>query len=899
MPASTRHIGAWIALLLLLLAGLLFRPRPVEGRPTIKQSFFNVYTPAAGSRLDDVTSRPDHCGVCHYDFSGGGTRTPYGVRLGQVLGNYSNNDAGRQQAVRFIEMEDSDADGYSNKTEITELVLYNNTPTFPGLNGANIGLISNVTLSDVQPYQVPATGPDLSPPTITLLSPNGGEIWTGGEARSVTWSAVDNIGVVSVDVEFRDAESAAWMPIVRGASPSGSWTWFVHNLPGSANRLRVVAYDAAGNSGSDMSNNLFTVLRTPGGVVPTTLRDFHLAGTQPFGAAGFVQSEDCRACHGGYDQAVEPGHGFRGGMMALAMRDPLFEACLAIAEQDAPSSGDLCLRCHSPFGWLGGRSNPTGGQAMTAADRDGVSCDFCHRAVDPVYVPGVSPVEDQAILAMFDPFDLPTGHSSGQYVVDPDPRKRGPFNDAMALHPVLESDFHRSSNLCGTCHDVSNPAFEKVADGDYAPNAFDTAPGPLNSAVHLPLERTFSEWKYSAFPAGVFAPEFAGAKPDGMVSTCQDCHMADVVGRGCTEPEAPIRPNLPFHDLTGGNTWMPPIIAALFPGEVDAAAANDAADRAGAMLEKAAVLDLVLDNSSGSMQAVVTVTNRTGHKLPTGYPEGRRVWLHVTAFGAGDAVLFESGAYNPATGVLTHDAHARIYEAELGISPGLAQAVGVAAGPSFHFVLNDTVYKDNRIPPAGFTNAAFTAFGGTPVEAGSSGPRYPDGQNWDRAVYPIPPGTVRVEAELLYQTTSKEYVEFLRDENTTNDAGTVMYALWEANGRAAPYVMAHETTWIDLSAVPDPGATGGRRVLLAAANPFRGPLVLRLDQPAPATVRMDIVDVLGRRVASREFGTLGGGAHRLEWDGRADAGRDAAPGLYWARVTAGGEALTLRVVRVK
>jgi hypothetical protein len=36
---------------------------------------------------------------------------------------------------------------------------------------------------------------------------------------------------------------------------------------------------------------------------------------------------------------------------------------MAIANQDARSSGDLCIRCHSPFGWMEGRSNPTDGSA--------------------------------------------------------------------------------------------------------------------------------------------------------------------------------------------------------------------------------------------------------------------------------------------------------------------------------------------------------------------------------------------------------------------------------------------------------------------------------------------------------------------------------------------------------
>ena len=56
-------------------------------------------------------------------------------------------------------------------------------------------------------------------------------------------------------------------------------------------------------------------------------------------------------------------------------------------------------------------------------------------------------------------------------------------------------------------------------------------------------------------------------------------------------------------------------------------------------------------------------------------------------------------------------------------------------GPSFHFVLNNKVFKDNRIPPRGFTNAAYAEFGGGPTSDYS----YADGQYWDETwSYDIP-----------------------------------------------------------------------------------------------------------------------------------------------------------------
>ena len=231
--------------------------------------------------------------------------------------------------------------------------------------------------------------------------------------------------------------------------------------------------------------------------------------------------------------------------------------------------------------------------------------------------------------------------------MDPTQYRRGPFTDPAAPHPFLASPFHRSSELCGTCHDVSNPAFDRVAGADYAPGPLDQKADSVMSHLLMPLERTYSEWKNSAFPAGVYAPDFAGNKSDGIVASCQDCHLRDVSGTGCNDPAAPLRADLPLHDMMGGNAWMPSVVAALYPGETDAAALADGAARAVSMLQKAALVDVAVVHEGDSSRADVTVTNRTGHKLPTGYPEGRRMWLHVVARDEGGTVVYESGVLGP------------------------------------------------------------------------------------------------------------------------------------------------------------------------------------------------------------------------------------------------------------
>ena len=154
------------------------------------------------------------------------------------------------------------------------------------------------------------------------------------------------------------------------------------------------------------------------------------------------------------------------------------------------------------------------------------------------------------------------------------------------------------------------------------------------------------------------------------------------------------------------------------------------------------------------------------------------MWLNVavTDKTSGKRV-FEAAAYDQSTGVLTRDANARVYETLQGIfnRNGTGKCDADTGGVEFfHFVLNDCIAKDTRIPPLGFrpaTPADPNGFDLRPV-----GITYPEtfpgsGElvNRDEIAYTIalPAGTsasLSIEARLLYQTSSKEYVEFLARE---------------------------------------------------------------------------------------------------------------------------------------
>jgi hypothetical protein len=318
------------------------------------------------------------------------------------------------------------------------------------------------------------------------------------------------------------------------------------------------------------------------------------------------------------------------------------------------------------------------------------------------------------------------------------------------------------------------------------------APAPeFNNTSLYPVETTFDEWLYSDFArGGVYAPQFAGEKPDGIVRTCQDCHMRRITGTAADAAFNPVFRDcqttgcLPEHTFVGGNVWVPGLLQDpdwRLNAQSEAFYLDSTAYSAATMLRLSASMSITLTQDSSNTIATVRVTNLSGHKLPTGYPEGRQMWVNFQAFDANDQLIYESGAYDPLSGQLTRDADAKVYEVKQGITPELAALLPQSAGESFHFVLNNTVVKDNRIPPQGYTQALYDRPGLQPV-----GATYADGQNWDESVYILPLETERVMVRLYYQTASKEYIDFLRGNGGID--GLSLGQLWEKS-KSPPQVV--------------------------------------------------------------------------------------------------------------
>ncbi|MDH5307366.1 MAG: PEP-CTERM sorting domain-containing protein, partial [Myxococcales bacterium] len=553
-----------------------------------------------------------------------------------------------------------------------------------------------------------------------------------------------------------------------------------------------------------------------------------------------------------------------------------------------------------------------------AGDDDGVECSYCHSLTNPD--------NSEHLGEQFAPYVANDGGSpavgyygSGMGVLWGGNQKLGPYSDAVPKHQFLASQFHRSVDFCGTCHDVSNSVV-----GDLAHNhgTQDTADPVVASGVpgapvtnkaafnNLPaqygiVERTFSEAKsgrlietrvgdYPTLPADLqhgaieeayqrsIAAGTGGDYADGAPRyfSCQTCHMGPTEGVGCNKPGVPVRLDLPRHDLTGGNYWMPAVVQYLdaqgklrLGGGLSAdeiSGLNDGALRAQHQLSAAAHLEVT--------DLTLRVTNLTGHKLISGYPEGRRMWLNIRWFGEGDVLLREDGAYgplvdgvgvpvevvNPATGLPVQvqsildldDPNTRIYEAHYAMTQEWAnQLVGLgyptslplgfdrntgaveatlgdlaAQAPgtyheTFHFALNNKVVSDNRIPTYGMRYDVARQRNALPVPADQYGNPGPGGeyQHWDEFALTPPAGAVSATVSLLYQPTSWEYIQFLALANDKSNAflaneGDFMLEAWIETGMAAPYTMATETI-----EVPEPGAA----LLLAAGAALLATLARR------------------------------------------------------------------------
>ncbi|MCK4412166.1 MAG: hypothetical protein KAY32_01345 [Candidatus Eisenbacteria sp.] len=119
-----------------------------------------------------------------------------------------------------------------------------------------------------------------------------------------------------------------------------------------------------------------------------------------------------------------------------------------------------------------------------------------------------------------------------------------------------------------------------------------------------------------------------------------------------------------------------------------------------------------------------------------------------------------------------------------------------------------------------------------------------------------------------------------------------------AGSQPSYYVARWQGT--DPAAIPDRPALADLKLTTLGANPFRGTARLGFYLAAPAAVCLTIHDASGRLIDRLLDQRLCGGWHEVAWS-RSLGGRAAAAsaGVYFARLGAGEQRVTHRLVRIE
>ena len=423
--------------------------------------------------------------------------------------------------------------------------------------------------------------------------------------------------------------------------------------------------------------------------------------------------------------------------MANASRDPYWNSKVRREVALLPGLRDTievkCMSCHAPA-----QHRPAVAQGarlhlddLSRIGKDGVTCTVCHQITS----------EKLGTAASFT-----GGFALGEKRLAFGPHPE-PFTHPMLMHTGFEPREGRhvlESALCGTCHTVITPTVDQ--QGKIIGDFLEQAP--------------FLEWLAAGFP---------------KETSCQSCHVPVLTGAtGKPEPHfiahrppggafPPTRRRTPFgrHEFVGGNVEIPEYLASVSPD--DAPALTATANRARRNLGRAVSLDLASSRKPKLLELRVRVNNLTGHKVPTGFPS-RRLWLHVAVTDAKSQRVFESGAFNPSTGVLASDdqpcsqehysvierpSQVMIFESVMK-DPSGSCTVDLLRAAGYH--------KDNRLLPEGFNAKAALPKG---IDVGRIAPvgvgKDPDfAPGSDTVVYriplPSPAAPFRIRVEACYQS---------------------------------------------------------------------------------------------------------------------------------------------------
>jgi beta propeller repeat protein len=94
-------------------------------------------------------------------------------------------------------------------------------------------------------------------PSITVISPNGGEDWEVGSTHEISWYYTN---VKNVKIEYSTNNGNSWFEITASTPGNGIYLWTVPNTPSTQCRVRIIDVNSAA---SDISNDVFMISSSP------------------------------------------------------------------------------------------------------------------------------------------------------------------------------------------------------------------------------------------------------------------------------------------------------------------------------------------------------------------------------------------------------------------------------------------------------------------------------------------------------------------------------------------------------------------------------------------------------------------------------------------------------------
>lgn len=590
----------------------------------------------------------------------------------------------------------------------------------------------------------------------------------------------------------------------------------------------------------------------------------------------FLPALRCKGCHGpdpmGIANVTLDGvdinlfDDWEASMMGLAAHDPLWRAKVRQEVLVNPGHSselqNLCTSCHAPMGHYTAFYRNQGHYELDDLYEDslglsGVACLGCHSiGFDGLGNRFTGDIPYDTSRIAYGPFFGPM---------------TGPMQLYIGFTPAY-SDHVSEGRFCSPCHTLIS-------------NAVDLEGNPTGTTF---IEQaTYHEWLNSSYPI--------------QELPCQRCHMPQVedpvkIAVGYTG--LPGRSPFNLHSFAGANSFMVKLIKDN-KEELGINVSDANFDSSLAAITRQlryntidAELSAPLFNGD-SVSFELMLTNKAGHKFPSGYP-ARRAWVEFTLISENNDTIFSSGAWNadgeikdyigygePHHDYIRSESEVQIYEMTMG---------DVNGDPTT--ILERSVYhlKDNRLPPLGFTTTHEVYDTTQIVGAALEDPDFNkisgvEGNGRDIIHYTIAlngySGVFRAVALVHYQSVPPSWLREMRDLDAP-EINTFL-SIYDAADKA-PLTIAGDS----LSELMNPLSVRFEmdRKVQVYPNPARGGQQITFNG-IPAKAGITLFDLSGKKVSFTP-GT--------DSSGNLTVKQDLKPGVYVWKTALNGKPASGRII---